>query len=64
MMPVLSQTTSLILIGVLVLFAIPTGVLLKRSGRNPAWALLCLIPVLALIGLWVLAFAGGEKTDA
>ena len=61
--PTLSENQLLILGVVLLLFAIPTGMLLKRSGRNPLWALLCFVPALALIGLWVLALCGGKRTD-
>jgi hypothetical protein len=38
------------------LFAIPAGLVLKRTGHSMWWALLCFIPVAALAGLWVLAF--------
>ena len=37
------------------LFAIPAGLVLKRTGHSMWWALLCFIPITALIGLWVLA---------
>jgi hypothetical protein len=46
------------------LFAIPSAVILKRLGRHPAWALLCYVPVLALVGLWLLAFLPGSKSNA
>ena len=38
------------------LFAIPAGIVLKRIGHSIWWALLCFIPLAALVGLWVLAF--------
>jgi hypothetical protein len=38
------------------LFAIPAGLVLKRTGHSMWWALLCFIPIAALAGLWVLAF--------
>ena len=38
------------------LFAIPAGLILKRTGHSMWWALLCFIPVAALFGLWVMAF--------
>jgi len=37
------------------LFAIPAGLVLKRTGHSMWWALLCFIPVAALVGLWALA---------
>ena len=44
------------------LVAIPSAIILKRLGHHPAWALLCYVPALALVGLWVLAFAPGSKS--
>ncbi len=38
------------------LVAIPAGIILKRLGYSMWWALLCFVPVPALIGLWLLAF--------
>jgi hypothetical protein len=38
------------------LFAIPAGTILKRIGLSPWWALLCFVPVVALLALWMLAF--------
>ena len=46
------------------LVAIPSAVILKRLGQHPAWALLCYVPAFALIGLWVLAFAGRGRSAA
>jgi hypothetical protein len=37
------------------LFAIPAALILKKLGRNPAWALLAYFTPLAIIGIWVLA---------
>jgi uncharacterized membrane protein YhaH (DUF805 family) len=45
-----------ILIGFVVLFAIGAGLVLRRIGFSTWWALLCLIPITALIGIWALAF--------
>ena len=38
------------------LFAIPAGTVLKRLGFSPWWALLCFVPVVALLAFWMLAF--------
>ena len=47
------------------LFAIPAGMVLKRTGHSMWWALLCFIPLAALAGLWVLAFTRWTpRTDA
>jgi hypothetical protein len=59
--PTLSHTQMLILLGLALLFAIPSGILLKRAGRNPLWAVLWFVPALALIGLWALALMGPKQ---
>ena len=56
-MPVVTQSQMLILFVALSLFAIPSALILKKLGRNPGWALLCFVPVLAVLGIWVLAFS-------
>jgi hypothetical protein len=56
-MPEITTTTFLVLFVCFSLFAIPAALVLKRLGHHPAWALLCYVPVLALLGLWVLAFS-------
>lgn len=54
-MPI-SMSTLVILTVIEALFAIPAGMVLKRTGHSMWWALLCFIPIAALFGLWVLAF--------
>jgi len=57
MMPMPIDMSMLVILMVAeALFAIPAGMVLKRTGHSPWWALLCFIPVAALVGLWVLAF--------
>ncbi|TAM07827.1 MAG: hypothetical protein EPN70_01760 [Paraburkholderia sp.] len=34
----------------------PIGRILTRIGLSPLWAILALVPMLNLLGLWVLAF--------
>ena len=62
-MPVITQAQMLTLFVALSLFAIPAALVLKRMGRNPAWALLCYVPALAMVGLWVMAFAPWPKGE-
>ncbi len=35
----------------------PIGRILRRIGLSPLWSVLAVIPLVNLIGLWVLAFA-------
>lgn len=39
-----------------VLLLYPIGRILMRIGLSPFWAILVFVPVLNLIGLWLLAF--------
>jgi hypothetical protein len=54
MMP--SSSFMMTFVVVAALFAIPAGMVLKRTGHSMWWALLCFVPIAALLGLWVLAF--------
>lgn len=40
-----------------VVFLYPVGVILRRIGYSPFWALLAFFPLLNLIGLWIVAFS-------
>jgi hypothetical protein len=55
MMPINTSVFLFMTVGE-VLFAIPAALILRRTGHSPWWALLCFIPVAALVGLWVMAF--------
>ena len=46
----------LIILLVLVGFGYPIARIIRRTGRSPAWVLLCLVPFGFVIGLWMLAF--------
>ncbi len=39
-----------------ILAAVAAGIVLKRIGFSAWWALLCLVPVAAILALWLLAF--------
>jgi hypothetical protein len=41
---------------VAVLLLYPIGRILMRIGLSPLWAIVALVPLLNLIGLWLLAF--------
>ncbi|HZQ39325.1 MAG TPA: hypothetical protein VFA87_00980 [Rhizomicrobium sp.] len=66
MMPMMPFSTSMFMfmtVGEL-LFAIPAAMVLKRTGHSPWWALLCFIPIAAMLGLWVLAFTSWTPRSA
>ncbi len=35
----------------------PTGRILSRMGFSPFWSIVAFVPLLNLIGLWILAFS-------
>jgi hypothetical protein len=41
---------------VAVLLIYPTGRILMRMGLSPFWAVLAFVPLLNVLGLWILAF--------
>lgn len=49
---------------VLIVIGIPFAQILRRVGHHPAWAIIVLVPLLNLIGLWVLAFIRWPALDA
>ena len=62
--PNLSMMQLVTVFVVFTLVAIPSAILLKRGGHNPLWALLCYFPILAIIGLWVLALRAPGTGEA
>ena len=40
----------------------PIGRILSRIGLSPLWSVLAIIPIVNLIGLWLLAFADWPGT--
>ncbi len=56
MMPMFDTSFAITLLVAATLFAVPAGVVLKRLGLSMWWAVLCYVPIAALLGLWVLAF--------
>jgi len=66
MMPMMQISTSMFVVMTVAeaLFAVPAAMVLKRTGHSPWWALLCFIPVAALLGLWVMAFTSWTPARA
>jgi hypothetical protein len=53
----MEEMLAILLIGYLILLAIPTARILGRLGFSRWWAILLYVAPLNLIGLWVLAYA-------
>jgi hypothetical protein len=64
MIPMISTSMFVVMTVMEALFAVPAAMVLKRTGHSPWWALLCFIPVAALLGLWVMAFTSWTPTRA
>lgn len=46
------------MIALLALILYPVGLILRRLGYSPLWAALAFLPVVNLIGLWIVALGG------
>lgn len=46
---------------IVALIAYPIGRILRRIGISPFWSLLVFVPVLNMLGLWILALADWPK---
>jgi hypothetical protein len=47
----------------IILFGVPIARVIHRSGHSRWWTIIAFIPLLNLIGLWVLAFARWPTVD-
>lgn len=45
------------------LIAYPVGSILKRLGYSPFWAILTFVPLLNIIGLWLVALNARARTE-
>lgn len=45
------------------LIAYPVGLILKRLGYSPLWAALTFVPVLNVVGLWLVALGERSRVD-
>ena len=53
---------SIILIYLLVI-GLPVSIILRRAGFSRAWAILSILPIVNLIGLWIFAFSKWPAVD-
>lgn len=58
----LSHWLMMVLFAALVLF--PVGMILKRLGYSPYWSALLFVPIINIIGLWVVALSDGNARNA
>lgn len=42
----------------------PIGMILKRLGHSPLWAVLAFVPVVNIIGLWIVALSAPAQPSA
>lgn len=53
-----------VFIVMVVAFVYPIGRILRRIGWSPFWSIVALIPLVNLVGLWIVAFADWPDTNA
>lgn len=53
-----SVTHWVMMVALLALIIYPVGLILRRLGYSPLWAALAFVPVVNLIGLWIVALDG------
>lgn len=51
----------LMFVVVVALVAYPVGKILSRIGFSPLWAILAFLPIVNLLGLWIVALAEWPK---
>jgi len=51
-------------LSLLLLTPIPAWLIVKKAGFAPAWGLLAMVPVVNIIGLWILAFTSWPAQDS
>jgi len=51
-------THGVMMVALLALILYPVGLILRRLGYSPLWAALAFVPVVNLIGLWIVALDG------
>lgn len=55
---------SLLVVGLIMAARIGfAGYVLARTGRSPLWSLALLVPLLELVGIWVLAYVRWPRMD-
>lgn len=52
----------LIFAAAVALIAYPLGLILKRLGYSPLWAALAFIPLVNIVGLWLIALKAGDRS--
>lgn len=48
----------------IVLVAYPVGRILRRMGFSPLWAILAFLPLVNLLGLWIVALSDWPRQSA
>lgn len=47
----------LVFVAVVAVISYPTGPILRRIGFSPLWSVLVFVPLLNVLGVWILALA-------
>jgi hypothetical protein len=54
----------LMFVVIVALVAYPVGRILKRMGFSPLWAILAFLPLINLLGLWIVALSDWPRAPA
>lgn len=65
LMPTYGPFHWLVFAAVVVLIVYPVGRILRRIGFSPLWSVLVFVPILNIVGLWIVALADwpSQKPD-
>jgi hypothetical protein len=54
----------LMFVAIVALVAYPVGRILRRMGFSPLWAILAFLPLINLLGLWIVALSDWPRAPA
>ena len=54
----------LMFVVIVALVAYPVGKILRRMGFSPVWAILAFLPLINLLGLWIVALSEWPRAPA
>jgi hypothetical protein len=53
----------LVFASVVLLVVYPVGLILKRLGYSPLWSIVVFVPVINIVGLWLIALSARTRTE-
>jgi hypothetical protein len=53
----------LVFASVVLLVVYPVGLILKRLGYSPLWSIVVFVPVINIVGLWLIALSARTRSE-